>query len=497
MAKDPRICRLEDLPGPKSKEELEEMKAPYEDVYRTAVDPNYTSKEELDELKMTYEDYCRMSFAPGHEFEKPQPLKGVRWLSTTMYIFTPHSVSNLAELGAFVVKIEMPRMGDPMRHCAPFNEPYLYPLHDTRPPTGTGMGYLNANPNEYHISMDYHIPELISGPFYSLVRKFDGLTQCYRPGTFDRWKMSYRYLLEINPRFISVWGGGFGYGPKCFGGSYDILGQAHAGLASVTGHHDFMGGHPTKHSNWCIDWYSGTQITFGILSALHWRAKTGLGTKIEFSQVQAATRCLGHAAPLYGRFGIVRQRWGNWDTQLCVHGIILCGKSDYPDAINPQDKLEARYAMVSAFQDADFKELCDTIKKPDLYSKYMKHKDRVEGEAQVEIYYALEDWAKDKSRADVCRILQGVGLLAEPVLNDREVYELDHWRHRGTIRWQTDPIFGDIMVMGSYGAGLMAKTPRRLYWIWRPVGADNVKIYHELLGIPITTVKEWYDKAWI
>jgi len=496
MAKDPRICRLEDLPGPKCKEELEEIKAPYEDVYRTAVDPNYTSKEELDEMKMTYEDYCRMSFAPGHEFEKPQPLKGIRWLSTTMYIFTPHSVSNLAELGAHVVKVEMPRMGDPMRHCAPFNETYLYPLHDTRPMTGTGMGYLNANPNEYHITMDYHIDEMKEA-FYSLVRKFDGLTQCYRPGTFDRWKQSYRYLQEINPRFISVWGGGFGYGPKCFGGSYDILGQAHAGLASVTGHHDFMGGHCTKHSNWCIDWYSGTQITFGILSAIHWRRKTGLGTKIEFSQVQAATRCLGHAAPLYGRFGIVRQRWGNWDTQLCVHGIILCGKSDYPDAINPQDRLEARYAMISAFQDADFKELCAIIKKPDLYSKYIKHKDRVEGESQVEIYAELEDWAKDKSRGEVVRILQGAGLLAEPVMNDREVYESEHWRQRGTIRWQTDPIFGDIMVMGSYGAGLMAKTPRRLYWIWRPVGADNVKIYHELLGYPITKVKEWYDKAWI
>ena len=44
-----------------------------------------------------------------------------------MYIFTPHSVSNLAELGADVIKVEMPRMGDPMRHCAPFNETYLYP----------------------------------------------------------------------------------------------------------------------------------------------------------------------------------------------------------------------------------------------------------------------------------------------------------------------------------------------------------------------------------
>jgi crotonobetainyl-CoA:carnitine CoA-transferase CaiB-like acyl-CoA transferase len=471
MAKDPRVTRIEDLPGPKSKEELEEMKAPYE-------------------------EYCKAQFDPGNEFSKPQSLKGIRWLSTTMYIFTPHSVSNLAELGADVIKVEMPRMGDPMRHCAPFNETYLYPLHDSRPMTGTGMGYLNANPNEYHISMDYHIEDLKEA-FYALVRMSDGLTQCYRPGTFDRWKQSYRYLLEINPRFISVWGGGFGYGPKVFGGSYDILGQAHAGLASVTGMHEFMGGHATKHSNWCIDWYSGTQITFGILAALHWREKSGLGTKIEFSQVQAATRCLGYAAPLYGRFGIVRQRWGNWDTQLCAHGIILCGKSDYPDAENPQDRLEARYAMISAFQDEDWKELCAITGMKNLYDKYKSLNERAEGEAQIEIYAALEKWAEDKSRSKVVKICQDAGLLAEPVMNDREVYECEHYRERGTIRWMDDPIFGDILQHGTYAAGLMSKTPRRLFWIWRPVGADNVKIYHELLGYPTKTIEEWYAKAWL
>ncbi len=471
MAKDLRVTRLEDLPGPKSKEELEEMKMPYE-------------------------EFCRKAFDPGNEMTKPQALKGIRWLSTTMYIFTPHSVSNLAELGAEVIKVEMPRMGDPMRHTSPFNECYLYPLHDSRPVTGTGMGFLNANPNEYHITMDYHIDEMKEA-FYRLVRMSDGLTECYRPGTFDRWKQSYRYLQELNPRFIYVWGGGFGYGPKVFGGSYDILGQAHAGLASVTGMHEFMGGHCTKHSNWCIDWYSGTQITFGILAALLWRRKTGLGTMIEFSQVQAATRALGYTAPLYGRFGIVRQRWGNWDTQLCVHGIILCGKSDFPDAINPQDKYEARYVMVSAFQDADFKELCDITGNKELYEKYKAHKDRVEAEAQVEIYAALEKWASDKSRSEVVKTLQDAGLLAEPVRNDREVYECEHFRQRGTVRWLEDPIFGDVLQHGTYSAGLMEKTPRRLFWIWRPVGADNVRIYHELLGYPVSKIEEWYEKSWI
>jgi crotonobetainyl-CoA:carnitine CoA-transferase CaiB-like acyl-CoA transferase len=330
--------------------------------------------------------------------------------------------------------------------------------------------------------------------FYDLVKLSDGLTECYRHGTFDRWKQGYRHVMEMNPRFIYVWGGGFGYGPKIFGGSYDILGQAHAGLASITGTHEDFGGHATKCTNWCIDWYSGTQITVAIMAALNWRLKTGLGTMIEFSQVQAATRMCGYTAPLYGRFGIVRQRWGNWDTQLCVHGIIMTGKVDFPDAKNPQDRFESRYVMVSAFQDADFKELCDVIKKPDLYSSYKTHKERVGAPAQIEIYKAIEDWAADKTRSEVVKIFKEAGILAEPVLNDREVYESEHFRTRGTVRWNDDPLFGDILIHSGYSAGLMSKTPRRHRWQWRPVGADNVKIYHELLGYPMSKIEELYNK---
>jgi crotonobetainyl-CoA:carnitine CoA-transferase CaiB-like acyl-CoA transferase len=454
------------------------------------------SKEELEEAKMPYEEYCRKAFAPGTEWSKPEALKGIRWLSCTMYIFTPHSAANLAELGAEVIKIEIPRMGDAMRHTSPFNEAYLYPLHDTRPMTGTGFGFLGANVNELYLSMDYHIPEMRE-IFYRLVAMSDGLTELYRPGTFDRWKMSYRTLQKINPRFIYVWGGGFGYGPKVFGGSYDILGQAHAGFASITGMHEHMGGHAVKSTNWVIDWASGTLIAYGVLAAIHWRRKTGLGTMIEFSQVQTPTRFSGYSVPIYGRFGIVRQRWGNWDTQLCAHGIILCGKSDYPDAQNPQEKLEARYVMVSAFQDRDFQELCGVIGRKDLFEKYKTHKDRVEALAQVEIYTALERWAGDKTRSQVVKAMTDAGVLAAPVMNHKEAYEGGHYKERGTLRWLEDPLFGDVLLQSGHSVGMMTKTPRRTNWIWRPVGGDNVKIYRDMLGIPISKIEEWYAKAWI
>jgi len=180
-----------------------------------------------------------------------------------------------------------------------------------------------------------------------------------------------------------------------------------------------------------------------------------------------------------------------------VHGIILCGKSDFPDADNPQDRLDARYAMVSAFQDEDFKELCAITGLKELFDKYKAHKDRVEGEAQVEIYAALERWAEDKSRSEVVKTLTDAGILAAPVRNDREVYESPHYRERGTVRWLEDPIFGDILTQCGYSTGLMSKTPRRVHWQWRPVGADNVKIYRDMLGIPLSQIDEWYGKAWV
>jgi len=92
------------------------------------------------------------------------------------------------------------------------------------------------------------------------------------------------------------------------------------------------------------------------------------------------------------------------------------------------------------------------------------------------------------------KTLTDAGLLAMPVMNDKEVYESEHFRQRGTVRWLDDPVFGDVLIQSGHSAGLLSKTPRRVNWIWRPVGADNVKIYHEMLGYPMSKIEEWYEK---
>jgi crotonobetainyl-CoA:carnitine CoA-transferase CaiB-like acyl-CoA transferase len=456
--------------------------------------------------KMPFEEFCRKVFDPKQKFDKPEALKGWRHLSMTMYILSPHVGATLGEWGAEVIKIEMPRLADPMRHTSPFNEAYVYPLTDERPFTGTGLGFFQANRNKLFITLDYHHPEAKT-IVHDLWKISDSLAECYRPGTFNRWGIGYPQVLEVNPRLIYCWLGGFGStGPGRRKGSYDILGQSIGGLASITGQHEdvvkvgdkyvkdyYKGGFPAKHTNWVIDWAAGLLCCCGLLAAGYWRKKSGLGTMIDFSQVSVSNRWTGYGLPLYHRFGVVRQRWQNWDTQLCVHGVIITGKSDFPDSKNPQQRDESRYVFISAFQDVDFKDLCYLINRPDLWEKYKDTKERLKPEAQMDIYGALEIWAKDKSRSEVVKILDDAGILATPVRSAKDYYEWKHVWERGNIFWVDDPMYGDILEVGT--SPLCSDTPPRVKHECRPIGADNVRILHELLGYPIEKLKELYAKG--
>ncbi len=428
-----------------------------------------------------FEQFCQETFDFKKAFGKPEALKGYRVLSCTQYILGPSCASYLAELGAEVIKIEAPRRGEAMRHTTPFNEPFLYPLSRWVPERGTGLGFLGANPNEYFISIDFHRKEG-QDIVKKLAAKSDVFVENYRPGTFDRWGIGYRQLKEINPRLVYSWLGGFGgWGPGRVRASYDILGQSQGGNFGMTGKQEFLGGAPAKHTIWLADYWGGMMAAVQILAALYYRDKiSGEGTFTEYSQVHGVTRQLEYALPLYGRHGITRERWGNWDTQLCVHGIIKCGKSSYPQSENPQEQEEG-YILVSAYEDKDFARLCQTIGDGNLAGKYAKQDIRVQAKSQMEIYPWLEKWAANKTKEEVAAILDKANIINQPVWNSKEVANNPHWLERGAVRWLDDPTYGDLLHQGP--AYMMSATPPRLKWALKPVGADNEEILGKLAGL--------------
>jgi crotonobetainyl-CoA:carnitine CoA-transferase CaiB-like acyl-CoA transferase len=303
----------------------------------------------------------------------------------------------------------------------------------------------------------------------------------YRPGTFDRWGIGYRQLSKVNPRLVYQWLGGFGgWGPGRTRASYDILGQAQGGAFGITGDAADRGGTPAKHTIWLADYWGGMMAAVQILAALYYRdTVSGEGTLIEYSQVHGVTRQLEYALPLYGRFGIRRERWGNWDTELCVHGIVQCGKSSHPGSKNPQEAEEG-YILVTAYRDEDFKKLCSVIGRTDLGRSYERHNERVKAENQVTIYGAIEAWTKDKTKEEVAALLDKADLRNQPVFNSKEVAEHPHWKERGAVVWVDDPVYGDVLAQGP--AFKLSDTPPRVKWTMKPVGTDNEKVYGRLLG---------------
>ncbi len=438
---------------------------------------------------LSFEDFCRTVFNPQTLFEKPEALKGYRVLSCTMYILGPSTVAYLSELGAEGIKLEVPRLGEPMRHCSPYNEPWFYPVSRWHPERGTSPAFQGANNNEFHVTIDYRKPEGVD-LFYNLVRKSDIMVWNYRPRTFDKWKIGYRYLKDINPGLIALWEGGFGgFGPGRNWASYDILGQAMGGVFSFTGWQaNRPAGFPSKHTTWIMDYHSGMQGAAFILGMLYHREKvSGLGNFGEVSQLHGATRQTEYALPLWGKHGIVRMRWGNWDPELCVNAIIQCGKSSYPGSKNPQEQEEG-YCLVTAYADEDFKKLMDLIGAGNLAGKYAAHKDRVEARAQEEIYAALESWSADKTKEEVAKACDSKGVIAQPAMNVNECANWDHWKERGSLFWYEDAVYGDIFTAGPISK--MSDTPPRVKWVHRPAGADNEEIYQRVCGLSSERIKE-------
>src|SRR6266700_2972048 len=254
----------------------------------------------------------------------------------------------------------------------------------------------------------------------------------------------------------------------------------------------FFGANFNEYFIWLADYWGGMMQAVHILAALHWRdTLSGEGAFLEYSQVDGVTRQLEWSLPVYGRYGVVRQRWGNWDTELAVHGIIRCGRSSYPESDNPQEQEEG-YLLVTAYEDADFARLCGATGLQDLAAKYPDLDARVPPDAQREIYAALEAWASDKTKEDAARVLDDNDVLNQPVWNAKEVAEHPHWRERGSIQWLDDQTFGDVLAQGP--AYKLSETPPRLKSAFKPVSADNKYIYTKLTKLNKSEIERLQKK---
>ncbi|MCG8478041.1 MAG: CoA transferase, partial [Spirochaetales bacterium] len=226
---------------------------------------------------------------------KEKPLAGLRVLDMTRVLAGPFATMLLADLGADVLKIEMPGVGDDSRHFGPFKN-------------GRSLYFVSINRGKRSMTLNLKT-ETGKEIFRRLVEEHDILVENFRPGVMEKLGFGYEALREINPRLIYAASSGYGHtGPDSRKPAYDILAQAAGGLMSVTG---WPGAPPTRVGCSIGDIGAALFTAIGILAAVSQRCETGVGQKIDVAMLDCQVAILENALARYQVDGMSPEPLGN------------------------------------------------------------------------------------------------------------------------------------------------------------------------------------------
>ncbi|MCD8360882.1 MAG: CoA transferase [Acidaminococcaceae bacterium] len=311
-------------------------------------------------------------------------LEGVTVLDLSRVLAGPYCGMMLADMGATVIKVEIPGKGDDSRG----NFPLI---------NGESAYYMNLNRNKLGITLDLK-SERGKEIFRKLVANTDILIENYRPGVMDKLGLGYEELQKINPGLIYGCISGFGhYGPYSKRAGYDIIGQAMSGLMSTTG---WPGGEPTRTGTAIADVMAGLSCCVGILVAYINKLKTGEGEKVDVALVDSMVSSLEIINIIYLCTGQVPQRIGN-----------------RYEAIYPYDSFKAADGslVIGAGNDKLFRLLCQLMHKSELLEdpRFRCNNNRVLNNAALKPY--IEAWLADKTIDATVDELLAAGIPAAPI----------------------------------------------------------------------------------
>jgi len=411
----------------------------------------------------SYFDWTANLFDLARISGKPEALKGIRVLDLSLIIFGPATADYLGEMGAEVIRVEMPGGGDVMRIVAPEGQFWK----------NVSPAFFAQNHSKYHVAIDLHKPQgqdLIR----QLAAKSDVLVENYRGGTLERkWGIGYRQLREINPRLIYVANTGFGqWGPFIRRASYDGLAQAVSGFTAVSG---FPGRPPLKMGIYIGDYFGACLSALGVLAALHYRDRTGRGQFLEVAQCEALLRAMDWTWVYAGLTGKNRSQHGNRDPSVSPSGIYACRDG---------------FVALVAGSDEEFRGLCRAMGRDVLLAdpRFATRAARAEESHAEALDSQIASWVRGMTRLEAEAVARKYGFAAAAVATAKDHYEDPHLRARGSVWEMEDPVYGKMVEHGP--APKLSGTPLRYKWAAKPVGFHNQYVLGRILALNPDQIEE-------
>jgi len=333
----------------------------------------------------------------------------------------------LADLGAEVIKVEMPGSGDDTRAYPPF--------------IGSQSSYfMSANRNKKSVTLDLKSSEG-QEVLHRLASKSDVVIENFRPGVTSRLSADYETLKKLNPRLVYCSISSFGQtGPYAERPGYDLMIQGMGGLMGITGEQDSP---PVRIGVAITDIGAGMWATIAILAALGARERDGVGQYIDISMMDCSVSWMTYVAGYYFATG---------------HPPSLMGTA-HPSIVPYQAFVakDGKAILLGGGNDRLFVNLCDGLGLPDLPKdpRYAGNENRVKN--RDTLVPILERRFKEKTRDEWMRILERVGFPAAPVYAIDEIFVDPQVRHRGMLVEIDHPELGRVKQIAP--AIRMSETP--------------------------------------
>lgn len=377
------------------------------------------------------------------------PLHGLKVVEMGQLIAGPFCGQLLGDMGAEVIKLEAPGVGDPMRHWGQGETPTWWRV---------------IARNKYSVAVDLRAAEG-QQTARDLIAQADILIENFRPGTLEKWGLAPADLMETNPRLIVVRVSGYGQsGPYSSRAGFGGIGEAMGGWRGIVGEPDRA---PSRMGVSIGDTLAATYGCMGALAALQHRERTGQSQVVDSSLYESVLQVMESMIPEYAVNGHKRTRTGSLLPKIAPSNVYPCADGEY---------------LIGANQDAVFARLCDAMGRPELATdaRYATHLAR--GEHQSELDALIGEWTATLTVQALEDLMIEHAVPAGRVFDAEDMMADPHFAAREAIIEVEDPVLGKVPMQGVFPK--LSATPGS---VRRPapleVGQDTADVLQRWLGV--------------
>ena len=380
------------------------------------------------------------------------PLSDLRLIEMGTLLAGPFCGQLMGDFGAEVIKVEAPSKGDPMRDWGQEKQ------------HGMSLWWPVIARNKKSVTLNLRVKdgqELAK----ELISKADFLLENFRPGTLERWNLSYEELRTINPRLIMIRVSGFGQtGPYSKRAGFGAVGESMGGLRYVCGDSSSP---PSRMGISIGDSLAATFACIGALTALHHRERTGEGQVVDSAIYEAVLNMMESLITEYDQAGYIRER----------HGAILPNVA--PSNVYPTK--DDSIILIAANQDTVFGRLAEAMGQPELTKdkRYATHAAR--GVHQEELDELVAAWTRTVDADEIEMIMAESGVPSGKIYRAPDMLEDAQFKARQAIITVMHPKFGELRMQNV--APKLSATPGKVRAPAPELGQHNEEIYGQLLNL--------------